>query len=157
MRTFYSLPNNYSSQVQEEIHQLIHHNDGGYSWYHVYNHMPVQYRKFHLRKTQETLEEKRKQMEDDGSGSSAPVSGKTPKSVEDVAGDVDVPEDFEKPDVDVPQDPPKPSSKTSNGSSESSSDFEIPDDIPKSGSFDELSETEKPSNPDVNIPSPDND
>lgn len=63
MRTFYSLPNDYSGKIQEEIQQLIYHSNGGYTWYHVYNHMPVHWRKFHLRKLQEQKDKEAEQIE----------------------------------------------------------------------------------------------
>jgi len=74
MRTFYSLPSDYSGKLQQEIQQLIYYSNGGYSWYNVYHHMPVHHRKFHLRKLQEIKDEEAKQIEQQKKGNT-PVGG----------------------------------------------------------------------------------
>lgn len=62
MRTFFSLPRKYSSQIQKEIHQLIYYNHGGYSWSELYNKVPVHFRKFLLRETQRLKDKEAEEM-----------------------------------------------------------------------------------------------
>lgn len=80
MLTFYSLPQSYSTQIQKEIHQLIYFNNGGYNWYHVYNHMPVHIRKYLLKQTEkikkkEAQQAKKARGSQDAGQFSGPPSG----------------------------------------------------------------------------------
>jgi len=75
MLTFYSLPQKYSTQIQKEIHQLIRYNDGGYSWYNVYHHMPVHIRKYHLKLTEESIQKEKDEMEKNKNDGPTPPKG----------------------------------------------------------------------------------
>jgi len=53
--TFFGLRPEYKFIVMTEIHDLIYHGNGGFIYSEVYN-MPIQYRKFHIRKINEHIE-----------------------------------------------------------------------------------------------------
>jgi hypothetical protein len=60
---FFGLTPKYKFQVYREVHDLVYHGQGGFIHSEVYN-MPIHIRRFHIRKINETHEERNKAHED---------------------------------------------------------------------------------------------
>ena len=56
---FFGLSNEYRIAVFTQIHEIVFHGNGGYTWYDVYN-MPIWLRKFTFQKINNYFEEQNK-------------------------------------------------------------------------------------------------
>lgn len=56
---FFGLTSNYRLELFKQIHEIVFHGKGGYTWYDVYN-MPIWLRKFTFRELQEFYEKENK-------------------------------------------------------------------------------------------------
>lgn len=60
---FFGLTSNYRSAIFTQIHEIVFHGKGGYTWDNVYN-MPIWLRRFTFEKIQEYYEKRNTQSED---------------------------------------------------------------------------------------------
>ena len=56
-----------------EVHDLVYHGNGGFTYHDVYN-MPVQYRKYHIKKINDYIEKQNEEIENTRSKTSSKPS-----------------------------------------------------------------------------------
>lgn len=61
----FNQPNEHKNAVYSQIHEIVFHGNGGYTWQTVYD-MPLWVRRFTFRKIQEHYEEQNKPTDDNG-------------------------------------------------------------------------------------------
>jgi hypothetical protein len=54
-----------------EVHDLVYHGNGGFTYHDVYN-MPIQYRKYHIKKINEYIEKQNEEIENTRSKTKSP-------------------------------------------------------------------------------------